>query len=390
MLPFVNLILKNLGRNKLRTVLTALAVTIMVTICVAMKTVLGAVSKHVEAEGGQSRLVVSERWVIPSRIPTRYVRELTRLDGVEDWTTWNLFPGYWHEARQVNQQAFGIATRPDNLTAMHPGLEKLDPAAIEALEREKTGAILASDLAQAVGCHVGQQITLFGSGAADPRLRFKVVGVTPAGEYPQTLFFRQDYFAEATGHKETISCAWLRTRDPETARRLAAQITEAFRHRQPELKVETESASVARFAERGQSILAIIQLVVGILLLDMIVVLANSISVVTRERRMELAVLKVLGFEPFTILLLVLGEATLVGALSGLVGTALAWFCSTLVLYEVIPPSGWTTLFVLFPVRVSAFLPGTLLGAAVGCLGSILPAWGARQVKVADVFAKIT
>ncbi|HEY7155712.1 MAG TPA: hypothetical protein VH575_17245, partial [Gemmataceae bacterium] len=107
MLTFLRLILKNLGRNKLRTVLTALAVTIMVTICVAMKAVLGAVAKHVEAEGGQSRLVVSERWVIPSRIPIRYVREVTRLDGVEDWTTWNLFPGFWHESRQVNQQAFG-------------------------------------------------------------------------------------------------------------------------------------------------------------------------------------------------------------------------------------------------------------------------------------------
>src|SRR5262249_46048471 len=79
LLTFIRLILKNLGRNKLRTALTALAVTIMVTICVAMKAVLGAVSKHVEAEGGQSRLVVSERWVIPSRIPIRYVRELTRL-----------------------------------------------------------------------------------------------------------------------------------------------------------------------------------------------------------------------------------------------------------------------------------------------------------------------
>ena len=51
--------------------------------------------------------------------------------------------------------------------------------------------------------------------------------------------------------------------------------------------METESASVARFAERGQAILAIIQLVVGILLLDMIVVLSNSISVATRERRMR-------------------------------------------------------------------------------------------------------
>jgi putative ABC transport system permease protein len=386
---FVKLMVKNLGRNKLRTTLTALSVTVLVTICLEMKGILGAVSKRVEAEGSQSRLMVSERWVIPSCIPIRYVRELTRIDGVEDWTTWNVLPGFWHEARQLNQQAVGIATRLENLTAMHTGLEKLDPAVIEALQHEKSGALVAADLAQDMHCQVGQEITLFGPGDADPRLRFRVVGVMPAGEYPRTIFFRQDYCAEATGNKDTISLVWLRARDPETGRRIAARITEAFRHRQPELKVETESASVARFAERGQSILALIQMVVAILVLDMIVVLANSISVATRERRVEMAVLKVLGFEPSALLFLVLGEATLVGALSGLLGAALAWGCSTLVLHEVIPPSGWTTIFTLFPVRATALVPGALLGAAVGCSGSILPAWSARKVKVADVFAKI-
>jgi putative ABC transport system permease protein len=386
---FVNLIVKNLGRNKLRTTLTALSVTMLVMICLEMKGVLGAVSQRVQAEGSQSRLMVSERWIIPSCIPMRYVRELTHMEGVDDWTTWNVYPGFWHEARQVNQEAVGIATRLENLVSMHAGLEKVDPAALAALEREKSGALVAADLAQDMGCQVGQAITLFGPGAIDPRLRLKVVGVMPAGEYPRTIFFRQDYFAQATGNKDTISLVWLRSRDPETARRLSERINEAFRHHQPELKVETESASVARFAERGQSILAIIQLVVAILVLDMIVVLSNSISVATRERRMEMAVLKVLGFEPSMILFLILGEATLVGALSGLLGASLAWGCSTLVANEVIPPSGWTTVFTLFPVRASALVPGALLGAVVGCSGSLLPALGARKVKVADVFAKI-
>ncbi len=389
MLEFLLLIVKNLGRNKLRTGLTALAVVVMVTICVEMQTIVGVVARMVEADGGQSRLMVTERWVEPSRVPVRYLGALSRLEGVEDWTTWNTYPGFLQESRQVSQQAFGVATRPDNLVAMHPGLARLDPAIVEAFKRQKNGAVLAADVARDMGCRLGQSFTLFSAVNPLQSLRLQVVGVTPAGEYQRVVFFRQDYYESATGNKDTVDIVWLRTRDAEAARHVTAQLQEQFRNQQPELKVETESAGVARFAARSQAVLSVIQLVIGILLIDMVVVLSNSISVATRERRLEMAVLKVLGFEPRAIMALVIGEAVLVGAASGLIGATLVWGCSTLALSGLLPSSGFTRLFYLFPIRADALLWGVLLGALVGFAGSVLPAWNARGVKVSDVFAKI-
>jgi putative ABC transport system permease protein len=119
------------------------------------------------------------------------------------------------------------------------------------------------------------------------------------------------------------------------------------------------------------------------------VVLANSISVATRERRVEMAVLKVLGFEPRGIMALVIGEAVLVGAASGLIGTALAWGFSSLALGGHLPWPGLTQMFHLFPIGAEAMLWGLVLGALVGLAGSAIPAWNARGVKVSDVFAKI-
>jgi putative ABC transport system permease protein len=388
-LKFIVLILKNLGRNKLRTGLTALAVTVMVTICVEMRTIVGSVARRVEADGSQSRLMVTERWVVPSRIPVRYLPALAHLDGVEDWTTWSTYPGFFNESRQAGQEVFGVATRPDNLIAMHAGLAKLDPNAVEVLKRTKDGVLLAADVAQELGCRPGQPFTLFS--AADPTksLRLKVVGVMPVGEYPRMVFFRRDFFEDATGEKDVVDIMWLRARDAEAARHVAAQVQEQFGNRQPELKVETESAGVARFADRSRSILSVIRLVITILLIDMIVVLSNSISVATRERRVEMAVLKVLGFEPRAIMALVIGEAVLVGAASGLLGTGLTWGCSALALSGLLPPSGFTQLFYLFPIGAEALLWGGLLGALVGFAGSVVPAWNARGVKVSDVFAKI-
>jgi putative ABC transport system permease protein len=386
---FVVLILKNLRRNRVRTVLTVLAVTVMVTICVEMRTILGTVSGHVEAESGQSRLMVTERWVVPSRIPVRYLPVLSRLDGVEDWTTWNTYPAFLSESRQADQEVFGIATRPDNLVAMHPDMAKLNPAALDGLKRVKNGALVAADVASDLGCKAGQSFTLFSAMDPQKSLRLKVVDVMPSGEYPRMIFFRRDYFEEATGEKDSVDIVWLRTRDPEAARHVASQIQEQFRNRQPELKVETESAGVGRFAGRAQSILGVIRLVITILLIDMVVVLSNSISVATRERRAEMAVLKVLGFEPRAIMVLVIGEAVLVGAFSGLIGTGLAWGCSAFAESGGLPPSGFTRMFSLFPIRADALLWGVPLGALVGFAGSVIPAWNARGVKVSDVFAKI-
>jgi putative ABC transport system permease protein len=389
-LKFVLLILRNLGRNKLRTGLTALAVTVMVLLCVEMRTILGTVLRRVEAEGSQSRLMVTERWQMPSRIPARYLPALAHLEGVEDWTTWSSYPCYFHEARQVSQQAFGVATRPDNLVAMHAGLDKLDPATVEALKRQKSGALLAADVAKDLGCRVGQNVTLFSAFDPSKTLRLQVVGILPAGEYPRVVFFRQDYFETATGNKDSVDIMWLRTHDAAAARHVATQVQARFRNRQPELKVETESAGVARFAGRSQGILSVIQLVIGILLVDMVVVLSNSISVATRERRVEMAVLRVLGFEPKAIVVLVVGEAVLIGAVSGAIGTTLAWSCSALALSGLLPPSGFTRLFYLFPIGWESIPWGMLVGAMVGFAGSMIPAWNARGIKVSDVFAKIT
>jgi putative ABC transport system permease protein len=388
-MKFFLLMLKNLRRNKLRTTLTALAVVVMGTICTEAAAILFWVHQHVHTQACQAKLLVSERWVAPSCLPTRYLSLLTHQEGVEDWTLWDLYSGYLDASRQSSCKGFGLATRPDNLIEMHLGLEKLDPAAVEALKREKTGAIVGADLMQQMNWKVGQQFTVLSSSHPNKDLCFKIVGVLPPGEYTRNFFFRQDYYEEGTGNKETITCVWLRLRDVETAQRVAGRIQEQFQHNQPELKVETESAGVARFVSRDKAILSILKWVVAILVIDMAIVLSNSISVATRERKVEMAVLKVLGFEPAVLMVLVVGEAMLIGTISGSIGAALTWLFSTLAVHGALPSSSATRIFLSFPIQAQMIFWGALIGAFVGFAGSIVPAWNARKVKVSDVFAKI-
>jgi putative ABC transport system permease protein len=387
-LKFVVLVMKNLGRNKVRTSLTSAAVIVLVAIYAVVTTVTAKIAEMTDSQRDQSRLVVSDRWVTPSQVPLRYIPQIVDHPDVVDWTMWHFFPGFFDETRRQDRRGPGIGTQVKNIREMHAGLEKLDQAAIDALERNKTGALMGSAVMENMGWKIGDRFTFYNSIPPQRNLQFEIVGVLPPGTWSSSFFFRTDYYQEATGD-DNATMIWLRLRDPSAATRVASDVQAKFRNQQPELKVETEGAGIARFATRNQSLVTIVQAVVMVLLIDMVIVLSNSISIATRERRVEMAVLKVLGLQPGHIMLMVIGEAMLVGALSGLAGTGLAVSLSELTLQGRLPATPATTFLLMFPIPASTLLWGVGLGTLVGLSGSVVPAWNARKVKVTEVFAKI-
>jgi putative ABC transport system permease protein len=114
----------------------------------------------------------------------------------------------------------------------------------------------------------------------------------------------------------------------------------------------------------------------------MCLVIANAISIGVRERRTEMAVLKVLGFQPRHVLALVLGEAMLVGSLAGGMAAFFSWTLVGNLKLQI-------AFFGAFIVPWQALVYGPLLGVTVAVLGSLGPALSAKNVKVAEVFAKV-
>jgi ABC-type lipoprotein release transport system permease subunit len=76
----------------------------------------------------------------------------------------------------------------------------------------------------------------------------------------------------------------------------------------------------------------------------------------------------------------------LVGTLSGLASGGLTYVLINDVLQGIKFPLGF---FTSFYIPASAFWWGTAMGAGTALLGSALPAWTARNVKVAEVFSKV-
>jgi putative ABC transport system permease protein len=99
-----------------------------------------------------------------------------------------------------------------------------------------------------------------------------------------------------------------------------------------------------------------------------------------------MAILKVLGFAPWQVLILILGEAILVGALSGALSTTTAWGFINQVMGGFALPIAF---FGKFKVADAALWWGPAVGAIAAAIGSFLPAWSARKVKVTEVFSRV-
>jgi putative ABC transport system permease protein len=182
---------------------------------------------------------------------------------------------------------------------------------------------------------------------------------------------------------KSVNLIWVRLPNKAAFERLNAMVEDPKNFPPPQIKMETASSGIGAWIEPIKDILFGLKWVMSpAMVAIMCLVIANAISIGVRERRTEMAVLKVLGFQPRHVMMLVLGEAVLIGLLAGAM--------STLIAYQIIASLGLHLgMFGAFRIPLEVLVYGPLLGVAVSMAGSIGPALSAKRVRVAEVFAKV-
>ena len=408
------LVLKNLKRSPLRSALTALAVTILVILFSVLATVLRFLGQAMEKRSADVPVVVTERYRLPSRFDRRFMEqivyssplhsELQQIPGFrDDQYTWWHFVGFTTDPKREdkNLQFFVIATVPEKMPMMIDGLEKLDPKLCELMKHppqsrlDNSGIVMGPDRLATIHKKVGDVFTaksishLEGASRLPIEMQFEIVGELPGdSRWATGAFMDYEYLDRVLKEKKSeldgkINLGWLKLDDQESAGKVGGAIEKEIR----DLKSETASAAVSRFLDSYKDLLnGIKYLLVPAIIIVMAVIVANAISITVRERTTEMAVLKVLGFRPGQILVLVLGEGILLGVLGGLLGASLVYGMVNYVVGGVKIPIAF---FNVFFVPGQVFWWGPTLGAATALVGGFIPAWGARTVKVSEVFAKV-
>jgi putative ABC transport system permease protein len=403
-------IIKNLRRNLVRTGLTAFAIAIPVLMITLIWTVVSALDAITEQKSRDLKLIVAERWKNPSLMPLTHAHYLNpRMPqfilnkedvGPDDFMTWSFYFGTTDKWKLTESNwAFFFVMNPDHIIPMMDDMQGLDPILVRKLKENPKACLLGTKRLKALNRVVGDHFRLYSYDFKGLDLEFKIVGEMPQGRYNDTGIMNEKYFSQAldtyfreTGKKHPlqenpISYIWLRVPDRGSFERVSKTIRTASVFSDRPVKCQTAATAFGSWLEPYRDLIWGIKvfLVPGILGC-MTLVLANAIAISVRERRQEIAVLKVVGFRPRLVLLLVLGEALLVGGASGILASAFTFAFFNQV-YGGVP---FEILFSpVFRIPEVSLLWGPAMGFATAFLGSALPAWSASQVKVAEVFSKI-
>ncbi len=415
----IRFVLKSLLRNLLRSSLTAAATMLLVFVVTLVWTVLYFLHEVTAAKSKDLKAIVTEKWQIPSQMPLSYGNTLAdggaRQPGdvkPQDSMNWQFYGGSLvQDPAQRNREniVFFFGMDPKKFLTMMDGVDEFSQPEIDQIKKwademvkDKRKVVIGVDRLKALQKHVGEKMKVYSFNFKDVDLEFEIIDAWHrGGRYALSAVMNCQYLNDAinedyprahSGQKhemadKSLNLVWLRVPDTKTYEKVAGQVETAFANSTPSVKCETASSGVASFLDAYRDLLWGMEWIFSpIALASMAVVIATAISISVRERRTEMAILKVLGFGPMRIMTLVLGEALLLGALSGLISVGLT-FLIVNVWYGGIPfPIAF---FPAFRIPIYALAWGPLIGAGTALVGSFVPALSARGVKVSEVFSKV-
>ena len=273
---FFLLIIKNIRRNLVRSLLTSLGTIVLVFVVTLVWAILSFLDAATAEKSQNFKGIVTERWRLSSQMPFAYAASL--CEGAaskpgdikpDDSMTWQFYGGTLDPEKRTRENSlFAIATEPRKLRTMMDELDTLPPEeaakldeAIRKMEQNRQAIIMGQDRLAAVNKRVGERIKLYGINYRDIDLELEIVGAFPEGRYDNTAAIHRDYLLAAldayerqTGQPhpladKTLNLVWLRVPDSETFAKVAGQILASPNYTSPTVKFETAASGIASFLD---------------------------------------------------------------------------------------------------------------------------------------------
>lgn len=379
---------RNIGRNWLRTILTVLGASVALISFVMLRTVL--TSWEVGAEyAAKDRLGTRHKVSFVMQLPKRYIDDIRGVPGVKTATWMNWFGG--KDPKKPDEFFATLACDAPTTLVVMDELVLSDEEKTRWLG-DKRGAIIGDVLAKKLNLKVGDKYVLQGS-IYPGDWEFNIDGIYHASrkslDRSQFLFhwsYMNDGIPEA--RRDTIGWVMTRVEDPSKSADISASIDKIFDERDIQTVTMSERNMNLSFMAMFGAILDVLNVVSIIILIIMLLILGNTIAMGVRERTKEYAVLRAIGFLPSHIRTFVLGEATVLGLLAGIVGVGVAYLFVNGMMGKAIEEnmSAWFPYFHVEPsTAVIAFAMAIILSVAA----AMIPAVQAGRISVTDALRRV-
>ncbi|MDQ2644436.1 MAG: FtsX-like permease family protein [Myxococcota bacterium] len=380
--------IKNVARNRLRTLLTSLGVAAGLIMFIALRTMNWSWTAA-EQQSASDRIGVRHKITFIMPLPLRYAEEIRNTPGVTAITYAN-----WFGAKDPkNESDFfaTIAVEPADLLNVYREIEA-PPEQVEAWKQDRRGALVGDALAKKKGWKVGDKVTLRGT-IYPGDWEFHIAGIYTskrASVDRSTLWFHWKYLNDSLPQQRRDKIGWVvaRVADPGQSAAICRAIDQKFSERDVQTLSMSERAMQASFLGMLSAILRAIDVVSVVILLIMMLILGNTIAMGVRDRTGEYGVLRAIGFVPRHIVIFVVGESLVIGLLGGLIGVGLSYPLVQNGLGRFLEEN----MGAIFPYfRVQPSLAALSMGLALGAslLASAIPAYRASKLKVVDSLRRV-
>lgn len=377
------LALRNLRRKPLRTALTVGSILLPVFLVSFMATFLRTLNLPDPArERGLYRIVTRHKVGLTTPIPYATLARIAPLAGVRAVTPIDRFGGVYRD-ESVGNVFPRFAVDPATF------LDVFDDATIaagsaEAWKGDRAGGLVGVALVKKYGWKLGDRVTIRGT-LYPVDLTFTVQAVYSLPyENSASIFFHRAYLEEAwPPFRGNVSTVWARCTDAEAAGRLPREIDGFFENSPAPTKTETENAFTMGFV----SLLGNVRLLLGsmgaLIVAAVVLVAANTMALAVRERVVEVAVLRTLGFGRGKIVGMIVWESLALAVAGGGLG-----FLLFVGAFSTLKSSLMETRMAPFAAGMKVFPEVVALAAAValavGVAAALVPAVRAARRPIVD------
>lgn len=385
-MKYLPLILRNVLRNKVRSLFTGASIAVSLFLVVMLYSFLTVQDEMNAASQVYNRVIVMNVQGLTGNIPIAYVDRIRKLEGVTAVTPFSWFGGRYRDEKIVFGQ-FGVDAKA--VSEVYEDYQ-IPPDQLKAWQEDKTGCVVGALIAKNKGWKIGTKIPLKGDiYPVDLELTVRGIYDGASSIDREMLWFHFEYLDEAlkaieSGRAGNAGIVVLRARSAELMPDIMRDVDTTFASSDAPVRAMTEKQFQQSFMEMMGNVRGFIRYTSIAVVVALLCVAANTMAMALRERTREIALLKAIGFSRGTVLGLFLSESVLIGMLGGIAGA----FGGKL-LFETVDFSKWITGLGFMYVPWMTALAGVALATLIGLLSGVVPAWRAAQASVVEGLRKV-
>lgn len=382
----LHLALRNMLRQRRRTILTALTFAVAVflyTVLVAVPVSMDRIAS--DAAKGLRLITIAHN---SYRLPAKYCNEIKKMRHVVACAPELQFTTIYRDPRDFIT-TFGVTQDIFSVTGDNDFQVPPQTRAMMASDRRfcSVGTVLMHEH----GWKIGQQIVLRSPDNDKLRLTLIPMLVLPSVLTSRTLLFDRrvldDAVKDAFGVDTTDRASFLTTRvdRAEDMDQVIAEIDENFHNSDAETETTEESDALASVVTGIGDIKTIMYSLCVVVLVTVLLIAANSMAMMVRDRVTEVAVMRALGFGRMHVVTLLLAEAAFIGLAGAVVGAGAALW----IFHRGISLGTLTGAMGYMAVTPDTAALAVLIALGASILSALLPVARAAQIAPAMAVRKV-